>query len=196
MYKLLGNKRFRTFRILWMLEELAVDFDFILSSPHSSEVLKYNVSGKIPVLIVEGQAINESVAILTYLADKHNRFTQLPGTVERAYQDSLTQTIMDEFDSVLWTSAKNLFFFPESRRTAGIKENLKWEFEKNQSSFVKRMGESAFLAGNIFSIADILFTNCFDWAEDAKFEVNEPKIINYLLKIHQRNAYKSAKNIS
>ena len=190
MYKVIGGKSNRTFRVLWLLEELEVKYKFISSPPHSDEVIKYNVSGKVPVLLDSDQPIYDSVAILTYLSDKHHKFTEPAGTLKRAQQDSLTQTVIDEFESVLWAAGKNSFIFPKNRRTPGLKENLKWEFEKNQSSFVKRFKKNTYLNGDKFSITDIVFTDCLRWSIAAKFEIIEPEIKNYFLNVQSRSAYR------
>lgn len=195
MYKVLGGNKNRTFRVLWLLEELGEKYDFVSCSPHSNKALEHNVSGKVPILIDGENAINDSTSILTYLSDKHNKCTQPAGTLKRAHQDSLTMTILDEFESLLWATAKNSFVLPESRRTLGIKVNLKWEFEKNQSIFVKRMEDSLFLTGNNFSITDIIFTHCFDWAKKVEFDIKETKIKDYLSRVYLRPSYKSARKI-
>ena len=46
----------------------------------------------------------------------------------RARQDSVVHMLLDEFDAVLWTSARHSFILPEERRLPEIKDSLKWEF--------------------------------------------------------------------
>jgi glutathione S-transferase len=81
----------------------------------------------VPVLVAEGVPITDSVAIMTFLADRHGKLTFPAGTLDRARQDSLTQFIIDEFDALLWTAAKHSFILPEEHRVPEIKESLKWE---------------------------------------------------------------------
>ena len=69
--------------------------------------------------------ISDSMAILTYLADKHKKLTYPAGTKERAQQDSLTFAINDEIDSILWMSARHDFILPEDKRIKGINKSLR-----------------------------------------------------------------------
>ena len=69
MLRVIGDKRSRTFRVLWMLEELGVQYEHLPAMPQSREVLEHNPSGKVPVLLVNGIAMTDSTAILHYLAD-------------------------------------------------------------------------------------------------------------------------------
>ena len=86
----------RAIRCLWMLEELGQAYDHLPARPASDEAKAYNPSGKVPVLIAEGVTLTDSVAIMTYLADKHGQFTYPAGTLERARQDGFTCLILDE----------------------------------------------------------------------------------------------------
>ena len=94
MYTLYGSPSSRAFRVLWMLEELELPFEFVPSKPRSDEVLALNPSGKIPVLRDGEAVLTDSTAILTYLADKHGKLTHPAGSVARAHQDALTHTVL------------------------------------------------------------------------------------------------------
>ena len=94
----------------------------------SAEAQLANVSGKVPSLEVNGVNIADSTAIITYLADKYNQLTFPAGTIERAQQDSFTQFILDELDSILWTAARHSFVLPKEMRVSELKDTLHWEF--------------------------------------------------------------------
>ena len=57
-----------------------------------------------------------TVAICTYLADKHGQLTHTPGTPQRGRQDAMTQFCVDQVEGALWTASKNTFVHPEERR--------------------------------------------------------------------------------
>ena len=101
-------------------------------------------TGKVPVLIADHVPITDSTAILTFLADRHGQLTHPAGSLDRARQDSLTQFLLDEFDSALWVAARHSFILPEALRMPGIKTSLHWEFERSQTTLVQRMGEGDF----------------------------------------------------
>ena len=85
MYKIIGSVQSRTSRVLWMLEELGVEYEHSPAAPRSQEVTEHNPAGKIPILIEAGVALTDSTAIIQYLADKHGAMTYPAGTLERAY---------------------------------------------------------------------------------------------------------------
>ncbi|MCU4652440.1 glutathione S-transferase [Roseibacterium sp. SDUM158016] len=175
MYQLIGNVKSRALRVLWMLEEIGVPYEHVPAAPRSEEVLRFSPAGKVPVLVVDGVPISDSVAIMTFLGDRHQALTHTPGTIDRARQDSLTQAIVDEFDATLWTAARHSFVLPEEHRVPEIKESLRWEFERSQEKFVPRMAEDGpFLMGEEVTIPDILLAHCMGWAVNANFPVTEP----------------------
>jgi glutathione S-transferase len=101
LYKVIGFPKTRAFRVLWMLEELGLDYDVDPVKPRSEEAKAYNPSGKVSMLVVDGEAILDSVAICQFLADNHARFTFPAGTLKRARQDSWTQFAVDDVESTL-----------------------------------------------------------------------------------------------
>lgn len=191
-YTVYGPAKTRAARVLWMLEELGLPYAHQNTPPRSQEVMALNPSGKVPVLIVEGAAITDSTAINQYLADKHGKLTHAAGTLERARQDSLTQFLLDEFDAVLWVAARHSFILPEELRHSGIKDSLKWEFERSQKVLVQRMGDAPFVTGDAFLVTDILLGHCLAWATAAKFPITEPRLVDYLQKTMARPAFQRA----
>lgn len=192
MYQVIGGVRSRAMRVLWMLEELGVPFEHIQASPGSAEVKAVNPSGKVPVLVVDGTAITDSSAILTYLADKHGALTFPPGTLERARQDGLMHKVLDELDAVLWTAARHSFVLPEDQRMPEIKGPLKWEFVRSCDSLAEAMGEGPHLMGETFTIADIVCAHCLSWAINAKFAFKNEALRQYLDRCRDRDAFKRA----
>jgi glutathione S-transferase len=101
MYKVIGSSKNRSMRVYWALEEMGLDYEMVLISPRSDEALQHNPSGKVPSLVVDGETINDSVAIIQFLADKHGKMTFPAGTIKRAQQDSFTQFCVDEIEGAL-----------------------------------------------------------------------------------------------
>ncbi|MCB1313600.1 MAG: glutathione S-transferase family protein [Sedimentitalea sp.] len=191
MYTLYGSPSSRAFRVLWMLEELELPFEFVPSKPRSDEVLALNPSGKIPVLRDGEAVLTDSTAILTYLADKHGKLTHPAGSVARAHQDALTHTVLDEFDAVLWTAARHGFVLPEEQRVPAVKPSLKWEFERNLARLAQRFA-GPFLQGETMTIADIICVHCLNWAHSAKFPVEDETLKAYSKRMRARPAFQRA----
>jgi glutathione S-transferase len=192
MYTVIGTVKSRAARAIWLLEELGVAFEHIAAPPRSEGVVSVNPAGKVPVLIEDGVLITDSTAIVQYLADKHGQFTYPAGTLDRARQDSLTQFLLDEFDAALWMAARHSFVLPEELRQSGIKDSLKWEFERSQKTLVARMGKGPFLMGAQMTVPDIILTHCLSWAMTAQFPLMQERLNSYANAMRARPAFQRA----
>ncbi len=189
MYTVIGSLKSRTLRVLWMLEELGVDYEHQPASPRSPEVRALNPLGKVPVLLDDDNAFTDSTAIMTYLADKHSQLTFPAGSPERARQDGHTGFLLDEFDACLWAAARHSFVLPEEKRVPEIKDSLKWEFERSQTHLADRLGRNEFLMGDVMTIPDIIAGHCGGWAKSANFPISEPIFSDYVDRLRTRPAF-------
>lgn len=192
MYTVIGTVKSRALRVLWTLEELGLPYDHVPAGPRSEDARRHNPSGKIPALLVDGAAITDSVAIMTYLADRHGALTHPAGTLDRARQDAFTHLINDEFDAVLWMAGRHSFVLPEEMRLPAIKESLRWEFERSQSRLGETLGDGPFLMGGTMTIPDILLAHCMRWAGAANFPVTDARIIAHRDRMLARPAFQRA----
>lgn len=192
MYTVIGTGKSRTFRVLWLLEELGQPYQHVPANPRSDGVVEFNPAGKVPVLIDDGTPITDSTAILTYLADRHGGFTYPAGTLDRARQDSLTQFLLDEFDAALWLAARHSFVLPEEMRLSAIKNTLRWEFEHSQKTLIHRIGDGPYLMGAQPTVPDFILTHCLSWALAARFPIAEQRLSDYLDRMRERPAWQRA----
>lgn len=193
MYQVIGAPKTRTFRVLWMLEELGLDYEHLPALPQTDEVRAHNPGGKVPVLLVDGKPIIDSTAIMTYLADKHGALTYPAGSLERGRQDALTHFVLDELDAVLWTAARHSFILPKEHRVPEVKDSLKWEFARSEKILMDRMGDGPFLMGDKMTVPDIIACHCAGWAIGAKFGLTDPRFKAYSKNLSAREAYKKAR---
>lgn len=189
MYTVIGGARSRAFRVLWMLEELGLPYEHRPEPPRSEAVRSLNASGKIPVLRDGDAVLTDSVAIMTYLADKHGAMTHAPGTVDRARQDALTCRILDEIDSVLWMAARHTFVLPPEMRHPEIKSTLRVEYAQNLAAIADDV-VGPFLTGERMTVPDILLTHCCNWAISARFPDPPERLRDYLAAQRARPAFK------
>lgn len=188
MYKVYGRIQSRASRVIWLLEELGQEYEFIDVGPHDPQVLALNPSGKIPVLTDGDAVLTDSCAIMSYLADKHGDLTYPAGTKERAEQDSLFHAMIDEFDAVLWVATRHQFFLPDDVKVPAIADAAKWEFDRN----FQRMGErfkGPFLQGDKITIADLLCAHCMTWAKNFGFPMNSDTLKAYGKELRARPAF-------
>ena len=195
MYKVIGNTNTRTLRVLWAMNEIGLKYEHLKVGAQSAEAQLANVSGKVPSLEANGVNIADSTAIITYLADKYNQLTFPAGTIERAQQDSFTQFILDELDSILWTAARHSFVLPKEMRVIELKDTLHWEFARSLKILESRMGSGPNVMGEEFTIPDIILTHIGGWARVAKFDIPDGKLRDYFRRQIKRPAYISAINL-
>ena len=192
MYKVIGNTNTRTLRVLWAMKEIGLKYEHVQVNAQSADAKKFNISGKVPTLEANGVNIADSTAIVTYLADKYNQLTFPAGTIERAQQDSFTQFILDELDSILWTAARHSFVLPKEMRVSELKDTLRWEFARSLKILESRMGSGPNVMGEEFTIPDIILTHIGGWARVAKFDIPDGILRDYFRCQIKRPAYISA----
>lgn len=191
MYTVIGATKSRAFRVMWMLEEIGQDYIQIDAGPRSEEAIKHNPSGKIPALIDGEDVLTDSVAIMTYLGDKHGALTAKAGSIERARQDAMTFWLIDEFDAILWAAAKHSFVLPEAMRMPAIKDGLKAEFTRSASLLAERL-DGPYLAGDQMTHADILACHCINWSIGAGFPRIDDRLAQWAKTMRDRPAFKAA----
>jgi glutathione S-transferase len=194
-YTVYGALRSRAFRVLWLLEELGVSYTHVPAGAHAEEVRAISPLGKVPVLLDGDRAIPDSMAILTYLADKHGRFTKPAGTPERARQDAWTFRVLDDVESLLWTAARHSFVLPEADRVPQIIEACRKEYAQNISRIFDEV-DGPYLMGEELLIPDILLCHCGNWAQSAKFPEAPAPFASYLANLRGRDAYRRTMALS
>ncbi|MCK0149965.1 glutathione S-transferase [Marivita sp. S6314] len=191
MYKLVGLRMTRAFRALWMLEELGVPYEHVPAAPRSDEVRAVSPLGKVPVLVDGDVVIPDSMAILTYLADKHGAFTHPAGSAARAQQDAWTFRILDEVDAVLWTAARHSFVLPDAERVPAVKDSLKAEFARNMGQIASEMTSECLMGADPL-VPDFLLAHCLGWARNADFPDAPEVLVAYLRRLRARPAFQRA----
>ena len=193
MYKLIGSPKTRAFRVMWMLNELGLDYELDPLPPRDPALIAINPSGKVPVLIDGADAIIDSVAICQYLADKHGQFTLEAGTIGRAHQDSFTQFAMDDVESTLWTAAKHTFVLPKELRIEDVKKACRYDFDRAMGVLAQRLGDRHYVMGDAFTVPDLLLGHCSSWAANIGWTVPEAKLNAYFERIKARPAHVASK---
>lgn len=192
MLRVVGRRASRAFRVLWMLEEIDVPYDHLPAAPHSPEVRALSPQGRIPLLVDGDVVIRESMAILTYLADRFRALTFPAGTTDRARQDAATHHILSDLEAPLWTAERHTFVLPENRRVAAVAESLRADFNVNLRRFGDAMGEGPFLMGAKITVPDILLGNILGWATRAGYDLNHDGLSGYLRRLQDRPAHQRA----
>ncbi|MEP4248166.1 glutathione S-transferase family protein [Tateyamaria sp.] len=196
MYRVIGTVKSRALRVLWMLEELDQSYKLIEAAPRSDEARAYNPLGKIPALQDGQDVLTDSVAIMTYLADKHGALTAPAGTLARARQDAITLWLIDEIEAPLWINAKHSFVLPEKLRVDGLKPTLHKEFSRNAETFAGMLEATGgdFIMGDQITVPDLLAVHCFGWAFGAEFPALPDPLKAYAKRLRARPQFRAAQD--
>ncbi len=193
MYQIYGPFGTRTFRVVWMLEELGLLYEHHKANPRSDDIRALNPAGKVPVLVVDGEALTDSTAILTFLADRHGAFTAPCGSIERARQDGFTNFVNDELDAALWIVTRHSMIYPEDQRVPAIKAPVMEEFARSIDELTRRLGDGPYLMGDEMSVPDILAVHCAGWAKMLGFPLEQDGFNAYVARVQARPAYQRVK---
>ncbi len=188
MYTVIGTLRSRSLRVLWALEELGLPYEIRHAPPRSAEVRALSPAGKVPLLLADGTTLSDSVAIMQFLADRHGGLTHPAGTIERALQDGFTQFAVEEIDGPLWLAARHSFVLPEAERVPAIKQTARLEYARAVATLETRLGDGPFVAGEAFTVPDLLIGHCAGWAERAKFDPPAGRLAAYVARLRARPA--------
>ena len=172
MIKLYGYPQSRSTRIVWLLEEIGVEYEFIkvdlmTGGGQSDAYLNIHADGKVPAIDDDGFVLTESAAIMSYLADKYptSKLVPEPKTQQRAIYDEWSFFVLTELEQPLWTVGKHSFVLPEEKRVPAILEIAHWEFLKACKVLVKRLNGQEYALAGAFSAVDILLAQTLRWAK-------------------------------
>ena len=170
--KIYGFAQSRTFRVLWMAEELrlASGFEYshdgrvFTSDEERQFLLSMNPMGKVPVIDDNGFVLCESMAINLYLAKKHACLA--PKTLEQealAWQWSFW--VMTSVDAQLLQYLRFKLGIMgvqvDEEAAANVLETLDRPFNALNSV----LADTTYLLGDDFSVADLNVASVFMWAQ-------------------------------
>lgn len=197
--KLYGYRNGRTLRALWALEEAGLTYEYVEVDLFKGEAraprfLKINPAGKVPVLIDGEQTITESAAICLHIGERYPESGLLPpsGTPQRTECYRWLSFVLTEMDSALWTIAKHRFALPKEKRVDAVLDTAAWEYGIAAKILADVLAERCYLAGETFSVADIIAGHALLWAKSARISVQSDPLESYLGTVTQRVAFSRA----
>lgn len=157
-----------------LLHELGVPFTLakvgIPAGEHRApEYLALNPRGRVPVLVVDGEPVSESLAIIDLLLARHPERAPAPpaGTLARARMDEWLAFGASNFHAHLWAQ-----YFRGARFTddTTLHPLLKAEADRRLVGELMRidahLAEHGFMAGDAFSVADLAFWTYGRWGRN------------------------------
>jgi glutathione S-transferase len=202
----------RSQRVLWLLEELGLEYELqryerdpatLLAPP---ELRKIHPLGKSPVITDGDNVLAESGAILEYLVETHGhgRLAPAPGTPARlryrywmhyaegsAMPPLLLKLVFDRI-----AKARMPFFARPVARTIAAKAQQSFiqpQIDRHLDFMEAELGRSTWFAGDEFSAADVQMSFPLEAAAArAGLDARRPRLLGFLTRIHSRPAYKRA----
>lgn len=186
--------RTRSFRVLWMLEELGMPYtlhrlDLQAGEHKGADYLAFNPMGKVPALVDNDVVVLESAAICAYLADKHREAQLAPpiGSPERgAYLRWM-------FFSV---GCIEPVFTDRLLKRESPPFNVAWgSFDSVVSVLSDALATGPYLLGDWFTAADIMIGSMVHWATHADLLPGNAVFSDYMERLGQLPALQRALSI-
>ena len=202
----------RSQRILWLLEELGLDYEIKRYERDAKTMLapaslrKVHPLGKSPVITDGDLTLAESGAIIDYLIERYGagRLSPATGTPEKlrytywlhyaegsAMSPLLLKLVFDKIE----TSPMPFFAKPIAKAISGKAKSsfIEPQIRQHLDYLEAELGKSLWFVGEEFSGADIQLSFAVE-AAAARGGLNKsrPRLMDYLARIHARPAYQRA----
>ena len=196
MIKLHHLNRSRSLRILWLLEELGLDYEVIryerdkktnLAPP---ELLALHPLGKSPVIEMDGRLISESAAIVEAISAKHGQHL-IPANDHEAYITHMELMHFAE-GSVMTPILLNLYTSKLGSAAARLQPRIQSELSNHFTYMEKTLRPSGHWVIDELSAADIMLS--FPATIVLRYGMVEqfPRIVAFVEWMQQRPAFQAA----
>lgn len=200
----------RSQRVLWLLEELGVPYDIIRyqrlpSMLAPKELRAIHPLGKSPVITDNGQTIAESGAIIEYLVDTYGGGRLVPaqktaGRLRYTYwlhyaEGSAMPLLLQKLLFTLAPKRAPLLLRPLVAPVFNqmLAKLVDPQLAQHMAFWESELTKSDWFAGDEFSAADIQMSFPLEAAvARAELDMNYPKAMAWLERIHARPAYQRA----
>jgi glutathione S-transferase len=190
--KLYGYAPTRALRVQWLLQELAVDFEYVQVDPTKGEhrrpqFLALNPAGKLPVLVDDDLVLTESVAIVLYLAEKYPQGGFLP-TDPRARAEVYRWLFFTatELEQPIWRMQRHTIGYPVEKRLAAELPLARQDFIDMAAVMEKHLETRTVLVGERVTVADIIAAYTLDMASLDDLLGGFPNLRAYLERMYAR----------
>lgn len=178
MIKVYGIPASRTFRTLWMLEELGLAYEnipthFATGDTRKPEFLAINPNGHIPALVDGDVTMWESMAINLYLAKKYDKGLVPKTLVDECHAIKWSFWAMTEVEPPLLTVLMNRMFLSPDERDAKAVEAAIEKLKKPFAVLDAELAERKYLVGDSYSVADVNVASVLSWVALLSIDTTE-----------------------
>ena len=192
MIKLYGTPPTRALRVIWLLNELGLEYEtlpvnLLQGENQQPDFLALNPAAKVPVLVDGSLVLSESAAIQLYLAEKYPEAGFIPEALEdRAQMYRWMFFLVTEIEQPLWRIARHSFIYPEEKRLPEDIDLARQECQAMLAVLERHMQERAFMVADRLSVADFNAAYTLDWANQEKLLDDAPRLRDYLQSMYAR----------
>jgi glutathione S-transferase len=186
----------RGLRAMWVCEEMGLPYQVeIVTFPVSQAYRELNPMGSVPFLEDGAVKINESVAIILYLAQKYGPTPLLPEKGDPAFARVLQMCVFSEatIGAGLNTLLAAHFAAPEADKRNWSVKGAEARMEQALNFVERVLGDGPYLAGATFTLADIAISTTLGIRQGALGQETPPKLAAYRQLLMERPAYQRAK---
>jgi glutathione S-transferase len=186
----------RGLRVIWQCEEMGLPYRLeIVSFPTSEAYRALNPLGTVPFLEdAGGVAINESVAMMLYLAQKYGPTPLLPATDDQSLAHVLQMTVFGEATvaAALNPLLAAHFVAPDADKRNWSVRGQEGRVKQAVGYVANMLGSNPFLAGSDLTLADISVSTALGIWRGALDGALPDKLIAYQERMAARPAYRRA----
>jgi len=189
--------RTRSVRVVWMLEEMGLDYELAATSfpPTDPEFLAANPTATLPLFLDGPTRLTESIAILQYLAARHGPTDLSVKPEESGFADYLQFLELGEASlaTPLTAAARTRFMAPADQKANWTVENCKSVFLDRLRLVSAQLEGHAFMAADRFTAADISVGYALGFGEGLRLaEGYDAALVAYWRRLQARPAYQRA----
>jgi len=189
----------RGFRVVWLLEEMGLpyslrDVDLLKGVENDPEFLVVNPAGFIPAIVDGDVAMVESIAIMEYLLGRYGPSPLAPEARDPAFP--LYQQFLHLGEAGL---AASVYFVSGARNIAPEDQRDNWSarqaldvFETRLTLVTRRLAQTAWLAGDAFTAADISVGYALEMARKNIGYTFGDDLLAYMARLRERPGFRRA----
>jgi glutathione S-transferase len=197
MITLYGIPRSRTFRCLWMLQELGLEYRSIPTNfsgdNKQPDYLALNPNGRIPTLVDGDTVLWESMAINLYLAAKYDGGLQPKSVEELGRATQWSFWVMTETEKPVIDLLFHSLILPEDERDAAVRAAAAKQLEAPLLVLDAALEGRDYLVGDCFTVADLNVASVLSWGLLSGFDFTAfPNVKRWLEACTSRPAAQAA----
>ncbi len=199
MITVYGAPPTRALRVCWMLEELNQPYEIrsvnFQTRFEDKEFMAINPAGSVPAMRDGDTELIESCAILEYLGAKYGPTPLTPAPSDKHYPAYMSYLHFGEasLSAPLNVAMATKFFAPEDQKQNWGGQFAIDLFMRRSAALLKPLSRSPYIAGDVFTAADISCGYAVGLSRFLGFEERlDPALRDYAGRVTQRPAYQRA----